>query len=115
VAVPLLVKLFCSPHYFGSDDSYIHLQVARNLISSRLWGINPGVRCNLSTAPLFTLLLASTLYIFHSFTTVAMQVAACIATTAGLVAIFLRIESTTKGNYIASFFGLGRVHVKLNQ
>jgi hypothetical protein len=107
VAVPLLVKLFCSPHYFGSDDSYIHLQVARNLIASRLWGINPGVRCNLSTAPLFTLLLTSTLYIFHSFTMVAMQVAACIATTAGLVAIFLRIESTTKGNYIASFFGLG--------
>jgi hypothetical protein len=107
IAVPILIKVLFSPHYFGSDDSYIHLQIARNLLTSGLWGVNPGSRCNLSTAPLFTLSLAAALYFFKSSTVLVMQIASCIATSLGLIAIFLRLEVTTRRNHIASLLGLG--------
>jgi hypothetical protein len=30
---PSLIKLFCYLSYIGSDDTYIHLQVARNVFA----------------------------------------------------------------------------------
>jgi hypothetical protein len=46
------------PGYPGSDDSFIHLQIARNLAHGLGWGVNAGERVNLSTSPLFTLILS---------------------------------------------------------
>ena len=40
------------------DDSWIHQTLARNLIAYGQWAINPGEPISVSTAPLWTLLLA---------------------------------------------------------
>ena len=104
-AIPLAVKLFAYPSYIGSDDAYIHLQVARNIYTSHVWGIDPAIRCNLSTSPLFTLLLVASHLIFQSHYIFAMQVASCLATVAGLLAIFLRILKTTN-RPTAAFLGM---------
>lgn len=59
VAVPLLVKAAYYPGYPGSDDAFIHLAVARNVITGHGWGINPGEPVAVSSSPLFTLLLSA--------------------------------------------------------
>jgi hypothetical protein len=40
------------------DDTYIHTALARNLIESHTWGINPGEFANASTSPVWTVLIA---------------------------------------------------------
>lgn len=57
ILVPSLVKLVYYPTYPGSDDAFIHLEVARNFAEGNGWGINAGEPVNLSSSPLFTLLL----------------------------------------------------------
>jgi hypothetical protein len=57
ILVPAIVKLLSYPAYPGSDDAFIHLTVARNFATGESWGINPGERVNLSSSPIFTLLL----------------------------------------------------------
>ena len=56
--VPTLVKLFCYPTYPGSDDAFIHLTIVRNVTHGLGWGINPGEPVNLSSSPLYTILVA---------------------------------------------------------
>ncbi|AEU38210.1 hypothetical protein [Granulicella mallensis] len=104
---PSLIKLFCYRSYIGSDDTYIHLQVARNVLAHQGWGLNPGVRCNLSTAPLFTAMLIVAWLVCGKLMTGMLQVASCLATTVGLLALFVRLRKTTGGDLTASFFGLG--------
>lgn len=58
LASPIVVKLVLFPAYPGSDDAFIHLRIADLLQSSSGWGINPGQWINMSTSPLFTLVLA---------------------------------------------------------
>ncbi len=43
---------------FPLDDSWIHLQIARNLAAGRGWSFNPGEPTGASTTPLWVLLLA---------------------------------------------------------
>jgi len=112
--LPALVKLICYRNYLGSDDSYIHLQVVRNIYTHSFWGINPGVRCNLSTSPLFTILLLGFHLLFHSHDAVAMQIASCLAAGLGLLAIFTRIFKTTARNLTAAFLGLGVAALSCN-
>ena len=56
--VPTLVKLFCYPTYPGSDDAFIHLTIIRNVTHGLGWGINPGEPINLSSSPLYTILVS---------------------------------------------------------
>jgi dolichyl-phosphate-mannose-protein mannosyltransferase len=56
--IPPIVKLTCYPDYPGSDDAFIHLTVVRNIAHGNGWGIEPGHRVNISTSPLFTLILS---------------------------------------------------------
>lgn len=55
--LPALVRLVYYPDYLGTDDSYIHAAIIENLRAGEGWGINPGQPVNLSTSPLFTLLM----------------------------------------------------------
>ena len=57
-AIPLAVKVARYPDYPGSDDAFIHLSIVRNLSHGFGWGIAQGTRVNMSTSPLFTMLLA---------------------------------------------------------
>jgi hypothetical protein len=41
------------------DDAYIHIQMAKNLVASGTWGISPDTFTSCSSAPFWTLLLAS--------------------------------------------------------
>lgn len=58
VASPILVKVVLFPSYPGSDDAFIHLRMAALIESGLGWGINPGQWVNMSTSPLFTLIVA---------------------------------------------------------
>ena len=51
---------------FPLDDSWIHLQFARNLAEGRGFSYNPGVPVSGSTAPLWTLALGATFAAFGS-------------------------------------------------
>jgi hypothetical protein len=51
---------------FPLDDSWIHMQFARNLAEGRGFAYNPGVPVSGSTAPLWTLLLGGTFAVFGS-------------------------------------------------
>ncbi len=55
--IPLAVKIVCYPRYPGSDDAFIHLAIARNLIAGQGWGIQAGDPVNMSSSPLYTLIL----------------------------------------------------------
>ena len=47
-----------APLGFPLDDAWIHLQIARNFSAGLGFGLNPGEPVSLSTAPLWTLLIA---------------------------------------------------------
>jgi hypothetical protein len=92
--IPSLIKLLYYPHNIGSDDAYIHLQIARNVLSGHGWGLNAEMPVNMSSSPAFTLLL-----IFISTLTVhaipAMQILSCLASTSGLLFIYWTVHSET--------------------
>lgn len=48
---------------FPLDDSWIHLQIARNLASGAGWSFNPGVPTGAATSPLWVLVLAPLFYL----------------------------------------------------
>ena len=56
-ALPALVRFVYYPGYLGTDDSFIHAAIIESLRTGNGWGINPGEPVNLSTSPLFTLLM----------------------------------------------------------
>ena len=58
VASPVVVKVALFPSYPGSDDAFIHLRIAALVEAGVGWGINPGQWVNMSTSPLFTLVVA---------------------------------------------------------
>ncbi len=57
--VPHLLKWVYYASYPGFDDAFIHLRVADNVASGRGWGINAFEPINVSSSPLFTMLLAA--------------------------------------------------------
>lgn len=93
--LPLLIKLFYYPHNIGSDDSYIHLQVARNIATGQGWGVNPGVSVNVSTSPLFTLVVAALDLIAPSHVAVLAQAISALAAIFGLLLVYLRTRFDT--------------------
>ena len=54
---------------YALDDSYIHLQIARNLAEHGVWGIRPNELAFGSSSPLWTCLLAATFKVigFHEW------------------------------------------------
>src|SRR4026207_1489267 len=52
-----VVRLIYEPGYRGTDDSFSHAAIVESLRAGNGWGINPGEPVNLSTSPLFTLLM----------------------------------------------------------
>ena len=56
-AVPAIVKLVSYPAYPGSDDAFIHLAVAESVLAGTGWGLPGFGEVNLSSSPLFTVLL----------------------------------------------------------
>ena len=92
--VPSFVKLIYYSHNIGSDDAYIHLQIARNILSGHNWGLNPNMPVNMSSSPAFTLLLT----VVSALTPHAipvMQVLSCVASTLGLFLIYSTVHSET--------------------
>jgi hypothetical protein len=93
--LPSAIKLLYYPHNIGSDDAYIHLQVARNILSGHGWGLNPDIPVNMSSSPAFTLLLT----LVSALTTHAipvMQMLSCLASFLGALLIFITVHSETK-------------------
>ena len=92
--VPLLIKLLYYPHNIGSDDAYIHLQVARNVVFGRGWGLNADMPVNMSSSPAFTiiLILVSALTA-HAIP--AIQVLSCLASTFGLLLVYWTVCAET--------------------
>ena len=57
ILLPVFVKLTFYPAYPGSDDAFIHLAVAEHILDGHGWGVVSNDRVNLSSSPLFTVLL----------------------------------------------------------
>lgn len=57
--VPHAIKLAYYPDYPGFDDAFIHLRVAENVSQGKGWGVNAFEPMNVSSSPLFTLVLAA--------------------------------------------------------
>jgi hypothetical protein len=60
--IPVFVKLIYFPQYPGTDDAFIHAALVKNILSGNGWAINPHNPVNMSTSPLFTLLLCGVSY-----------------------------------------------------
>ena len=68
---------------YALDDTYIHLELAWQLISSGTWGINPGEPASASSSPVWSLVLAGVLaFVGHQD-----WAAAALATVAALAAV----------------------------
>ncbi len=100
--IPAAVKLLCYPNNIGSDDAYIHLQIATNFVHGLGWGINPHQPVNLSTSPAFTLILATAEIITHHAVLLA-QVLSATAVVIGLLLIFFVVYSETQSSSAALF------------
>ncbi len=98
---PLLIKLIYYPQNIGSDDSYIHLQVARNIASGQGWGVNPGVSVNVSTSPLFTLIVALLDRLTANHAIFPAQAVSVLAAAFGLLLVYLRTRRDTRANWAA--------------
>src|SRR5580698_8858562 len=98
--IPSLVKLIYYPHNIGSDDAYIHLQVARNVVSGHGWGLNADAPVNLSSSPAFTLLLILVSAVTAHIIAVT-QALSYLASTLGLLLIYRTVHSETGSEPIA--------------
>lgn len=100
--VPSVIKVLCYPHNIGSDDAYIHLRIATNVVRGLTWGINPHQPVNLSTSPAFTLLLAAAKATTQHAIGVT-QVLSAAAVFGGLLLIFAVVFSETESVPAALF------------
>lgn len=86
-----------APVGFPLDDAWIHLQLARNLSAGQGFGLNPGEPVSLSTAPLWTLLVA----LLHAL---PWDIVTAVKT-AGALLLF---GNAVLVRYLAQQWGLGR-------
>lgn len=56
VFIPVFAKLIFYPAFPGTDDSFIHIAIAEHILDGKGWGV-AGYRVNLSSSPVFTVLL----------------------------------------------------------
>jgi hypothetical protein len=83
-ALPALARLVYYPGYLGTDDSFIHAAIIESLRLGEGWGINPGEPVNLSTSPLFTLVMLG----LSSFVPDVMVAGSRLATAAIMFGVF---------------------------
>jgi arabinofuranosyltransferase len=82
---------------FPLDDSWIHMQFARNLAEGRGFSYNPGVPVSGSTAPLWTLVLGGVFAVFGSHPVLAKVLG--IAATLGTAGLAGRLALTWAGRH----------------
>jgi len=51
-------------YVYPLDDTYIHLQIAKNYVTNFTWGMTAGEFCSSSSSPFYTLLLSAIIYLF---------------------------------------------------
>jgi hypothetical protein len=83
-ALPAVVRLLYYPGYLGTDDSFIHAAIIESLRAGNGWGINPGEPVNLSTSPLFTVLMLAVSWIVPD----VMLAGSRLATAAAMFGVF---------------------------
>ncbi|MGY1752142.1 hypothetical protein [Blastococcus sp. SYSU D01042] len=57
IVTPALAKVCFYADYPGSDDAFIHIAVAQHILDGEGWGIDSSDRVNMSSSPVFTVLL----------------------------------------------------------
>ena len=90
LAVPLAVLLTSERRIAGAagfplDDSWIHLQFARNIAEGAGFSYNPGVPVAGSTAPLWTLLLGAAFALFGPSIVIVKVIGVALTLAAGVV------------------------------
>lgn len=97
--IPSFVKIIYYPHNIGSDDAFIHLQVARNLANGHGWALNSNQPVNISTSPLYTMLVTVLDRIDFAHAIGIAQLLTCVAGAAGLLLIFLRVRGRASAKF----------------
>lgn len=111
--LPALARLAYYPGYLGTDDSFIHAAIIESLRAGAGWGINPGEPVNLSTSPLFTLLMLG----LSHFVTDIMVAGSRLATAAIMFGVFgtfviaMRISRNATVGVVAAALAAVNVHV----
>lgn len=98
--LPHVIKLACYPAYPGFDDAFIHLSVADNFAHGKGWGVNAFEPVNVSSSPLFTLLLAAGSLTASSALRFGMTLSAA-ATSAAILVAFVVGRRTTPSARLA--------------
>lgn len=109
--VPAIAKLIFYPSYPGSDDAFIHIAVAEHILDGEGWSIQPGGSVNLSSSPLFTVIL---LPVFAVASIGVAQLLSLLFTTVALVLTFTTVRRATKSTpaaFAALAAGAGNVHL----
>ncbi len=85
--LPHAIKAVYYPSYPGFDDAFIHLRIAENVALGRGWGVNAFEPINVSSSPLFTLLLTFGRWLTTADIAFGM-VASAVATSAAVAAAY---------------------------
>lgn len=112
-AVPALMRAIYYPDYLGTDDSFIHAAIIENLAAGWGWGINPGEPVNLSTSPLFTLIMLAVSRIWPDVMAAgsAMSMAAVSLGIFGTFVVAGRIANSAAVGLCAAALATANVHV----
>jgi hypothetical protein len=86
--LPAAIRLIYFPGYLGTDDSFIHAAIIESLREGHGWGINPGEPVNLSTSPLFTLIMLALSHVVPDVMVAGSRLAT-VAVTLGVFGTFL--------------------------
>jgi hypothetical protein len=95
--VPTCVKFVFYPLYPGSDDAFIHARIASNIVAGLGWGINAHEVVNISTAPLYTILLSLIAWLTPNYFLMAM-IFSCICSAIAIVVTYLIVSRLTTHN-----------------
>ena len=112
-AIPALVRALYYPDYPGTDDSFIHAAIIENLAAGWGWGINPGEPVNLSTSPLFTLIMLAVSRVWPDVMAAgsAISVAAISLSIFGTFVVAGRITNSAAVGLCAAALATANVHL----
>jgi hypothetical protein len=111
--LPAVIRAVYYPDYPGTDDSFIHAAIVESLRHGQGWGINPGQPVNLSTSPLFTLLMLAVSRIAPDVI-VAGSLLTTIAVALGIFGTFvvaIRIANNSAVELVAAALAAANVHL----